>query len=77
MKKIYNYPVLIDFEEERYIASCPFFPGCVVQTKTYERAIEEISEGISTFIEIYREKKWPLPQQTSPAITILKVAVNE
>lgn len=77
MKKIYNYPVLIDFEDDRYIASCPSFPGCVTQAKTYEEALQEITEGIGTFIEVHRKKHWPLPEQSSPAMTIVKVAVNE
>ncbi len=75
MKKIYNYPVLIDFEEGRYIANCPSFPGCVVQASTYKNALEEITEGIGTFIEIHKKKHWPLPKDSTPAITIVKVAV--
>jgi len=77
MKKDYNYPVFIDYEEGSYIASCPSFPGCVAQAKTYEEALEEVKEGISTFIEIHKKKHWPLPQQSSPTMTIVKVAVNE
>lgn len=76
MRKIYNYPVLVDFEEGTYIASCPSFPGCVAQAKTYEEAIEEITEGIEVFIETYRRKKWSLPEETPPSMTIVQVAVN-
>jgi predicted RNase H-like HicB family nuclease len=77
VKKIYNYPVLIDHEDRRYIVSCPAFPGCVAQASTYEEALKEISEGISIFIEIHKKKRWPLPQQSTPTMTIVKVAVNE
>lgn len=77
MRKVYNYPVLVDFEEGRYIACCPSFPGCIVQAETYEEAIREITEGIGTFVEIHRKKRWPLPEQSTPAMTIVKVAVNE
>lgn len=72
MKKIYNYPVLIDFEEGRYIASCPSFHGCVVQAPTYEEAIEEITEGISVFIEIHKKKHWSLPADSTPSMTLVR-----
>lgn len=77
LKKIYNYTVLISREENKYIAHCPAFPGCVCQADTYERVLEEIAEGVKTFIEIHRKKKWPLPNETVPSMTIVKVAVNE
>ena len=76
VRKIYNYPVLIDFEEGLYIASCPSFQGCVVQAPTYEEALREITEGISTFIEIHKKKRWPLPSDSAPMMTLVKVAVN-
>lgn len=75
MKRIYNYPVLIDLEEEIYVASCPSFPGCVAQAKSYEDVIEEITEGIEVFIDTYRKNHWPLPEETSPAMTFIQVAV--
>lgn len=76
MKKIYNYPVLIETEDGSYIASCPSFPGCVAQASTYEEALREITEGIGTFIETHKKKRWPLPADSTPAMTIVKVAVN-
>jgi predicted RNase H-like HicB family nuclease len=77
MRKIYNYPVLVDHEEETYIASCPVFPGCVAQAKSYEEVLEEITEGIEVFIDTYQKKHWPLPEATSPSMTFVQVAVNE
>ncbi|MBI4125535.1 MAG: type II toxin-antitoxin system HicB family antitoxin [Deltaproteobacteria bacterium] len=76
MKRIYNYPVLIDVEEGTYVASCPSFPGCVAQAKTYEEAVDEITEGIEVFIDTYQKRHWSLPVETVPALTIVKVAVN-
>jgi len=77
MKRIYNYPVLIDCEEGTYIASCPAFPGCVTQAESYENVIEDITEGIEVFIDTYKKKKWPLPEETSPSMTFVQIAVNE
>lgn len=76
MKKIYNYPILIDFEDGCYIASCPSFQGCVAQAASYEDALQEIKEGIRTFIQIHQKKHWPLPEDSTPMMTIVKVAVN-
>ena len=76
MKKIYDYPVLIDHEDGRYVASCPSFHGCVAQAETYEEAIREITEGITVFIETYQKHRWPLPEHSTPAMTLVKVAVN-
>lgn len=77
MKKIFNYPVLVDLEGGTYVASCPAFPGCVAQAKSYENALKEITEGIEVFIETYQKKHWPLPNETPPAFTLVQVAVNE
>lgn len=77
MRRIYNYPVLIDCEEGTYIASCPAFPGCVTQSKSYEDVIEDITEGIEVFIDTYKKKQWPLPEETSPSMTFVQIAVNE
>ena len=77
MKKLHNYPVLVDVDEGVYIASCPTFPGCVAQAKSYEKALREITEGIEVFIETYQKKRWPLPDETPPSFTLVQVAVNE
>jgi predicted RNase H-like HicB family nuclease len=77
MRKMYDYPVLVEYEDGYYIAHCPSFQGCVAQAPSYERALEEILEGIKTFIAIHKKKRWPLPHSSLPTMTIVKVAVNE
>lgn len=73
---VFNYPVLVQYEKGKYIASCPYFSGCVVQMDTYEDALKEISIGIKTYIEIHLEKNWPLPSETIPAMTVLQIAAQ-
>lgn len=52
MKKIYNYTVLIEQDEDGiYVAKVPDIPGCYTQGKTIEQAMERIKEAVDVCLE--------------------------
>lgn len=47
MKKVYNYLVLIEQDEDgMYVAKVPDITGCYTQGKTVQQAMERIKEAI-------------------------------
>lgn len=74
-KKEYRFTVIIEpCEEGGYFASCPAFPGCHVQGETYEETLKEMKAAIDAFVEDYRAKKEPIPDD-DVTITTLKIAI--
>jgi len=52
MKKINNYTVLIEQDEDGiYVAKVPDIPGCYTQGNTVEQAMERIKEAIDVCLE--------------------------
>lgn len=73
--KEFRYTIIIEpCEDGGFFAMCPAFPGCHVQSDTYEETINEMRSSIKSFIEDYIEENETLPEDDL-TITSLKVAV--
>ncbi|UXE60494.1 MAG: type II toxin-antitoxin system HicB family antitoxin [Woronichinia naegeliana WA131] len=63
-KKIYNYTVLLEREEDGgYHAFCPILKGCHSQGDTFEQAIDNITEAIELYVESLLADHQPIPQE--------------
>jgi predicted RNase H-like HicB family nuclease len=49
--KTYNFPIIIEHDQDGYYVSCPDLQGCYTQGATYEEAVENIQEVIKLHIE--------------------------
>lgn len=59
MKKIYNYKVIIEKDEDgTYIAKVPDIPGCYTQGKTVKEVMERIKEAIEVCLESEKENEY-------------------
>jgi predicted RNase H-like HicB family nuclease len=47
----FTLPVIIEKDEDGYVASCPSLQGCYTQGDTYEEILENIKDAISLHIE--------------------------
>lgn len=55
--KVFNYKVIIEEREEGgFYAECPAFPGCHVESETYEETLLEIKEAVKNFIVYFSNK---------------------
>lgn len=56
MIKLLNFKTIIEQDEDGYfVASVPAVPGCHSQGKTYEEAIENVTEALELSLEVARE----------------------
>jgi len=63
-KKIYNYTVILEKEEEGgYHAFCPMLKGCHSQGDTFEETVENITEAIELYLESLMADNQPIPQE--------------
>ena len=63
-KRIYNYTVLLEKEEEGgYHAFCPILKGCHSQGDTFEEAIDNITEAIELYLESLIADNQPIPKE--------------
>ncbi|MCF8365021.1 MAG: type II toxin-antitoxin system HicB family antitoxin [Bacteroidales bacterium] len=56
MREVIIYPG----EDKFWIAECPSLPGCICQGETKEKAIINIKEAISLYIEMLKEDNLPV-----------------
>jgi predicted RNase H-like HicB family nuclease len=47
----YNLPIIIEKDEDGYIAYCPELQGCYTQGDTYEEALASIKDAIALHIQ--------------------------
>ncbi len=57
-------------EDGYWVAECPSLPGCISQGETKEKAIENIKEAISLYIEALKEDSLPIPEETFEAMVV-------
>ena len=51
-----KYTVVVNKTEYGYDAHCPALPGCHSQGDTFEEAIENIKDAISTYLRMIEEE---------------------
>jgi predicted RNase H-like HicB family nuclease len=47
----YNLPIIIEKDEDGYLAYCPELQGCYTQGDTYEEALANIEDAIALHIQ--------------------------
>jgi predicted RNase H-like HicB family nuclease len=56
-----KYRVLIEQDEDGFVAEVPALPGCVSQGETREDALANIREAIAGYLESLTEHQEPIP----------------
>jgi len=57
-------------EDGYWVAECPSLPGCISQGETKEKAVENIKEAISLYIEALKEDNLPVPEETFEVMVV-------
>jgi predicted RNase H-like HicB family nuclease len=63
-----KYRVLIERDEEGYVAEVPSLPGCISQGETRHEALENIREAIAGYLESLEAHGDPVPPPISEEI---------
>ncbi len=72
----YNYPVVIEKDEDGYYATCPSLQGCHSQGDTYEEAIDNIEDAIRLHIQDRLEHKEKLSKPATVSISAVNVVLQ-
>ena len=76
--KRYNFPIIIERDEDGYFAFCPKSQGCYSQGDTYEEAMENIKDAVNLHVEDRIKTKEILPKTdsvSSISLATIEVAV--
>jgi predicted RNase H-like HicB family nuclease len=60
MRQVVIYPG----EDGQFVAEVPSLPGCISQGATREEAITNIRQAIALWIDVMREHREPVPEDT-------------
>jgi predicted RNase H-like HicB family nuclease len=73
--KNYNFPIIIEKDEDGYFVSCPNFQGCYTQGDTYEEAVKNARDIIKLHIADRIKAKEKLPQEKLISLSTVGVSI--
>ncbi|MBI2233184.1 MAG: type II toxin-antitoxin system HicB family antitoxin [Candidatus Aenigmarchaeota archaeon] len=56
-----KFRIVVEQDEDEYVAECPSLPGCISQGKTREEAIDNIKDAIRGYLESLKKHNEPAP----------------
>ncbi|MCB2210710.1 type II toxin-antitoxin system HicB family antitoxin [bacterium] len=71
----YRFTVLIEHDEDGWIATVPELQGCFTQGDTYEELLANVQDVLKGHVELYLERGEPVPQPGTLTVTSVEVAV--
>jgi len=71
----YNLPIIIEKDEDGYVAYCPELQGCYTQGDTYEEALASIKDAIALHIRDRVGNGEPVTRPEVLNIATVEVAV--
>jgi predicted RNase H-like HicB family nuclease len=71
----YQFSVVIEKDQDGYIASCPALQGCYTQGATYEEVLANIQDAIRLHCEDRLASGEDIPQPDAVSLTSVAVAV--
>lgn len=69
----YDFPLVIEQDEDGFVVSAPTLQGCFAQGDTYEEAMANIADALKLHIEDRLANKEPLPVNKSVSVSVMHV----
>ncbi|MBI4239928.1 type II toxin-antitoxin system HicB family antitoxin [Candidatus Uhrbacteria bacterium] len=66
-----QFPIVIEKDEEGYVASCPQLKGCYTQGDTYEDVLENIKDAIKLYCLELKDSGESIPEAVTVMLTTL------
>ena len=73
--KQYDFPIIIEKDNDGYFVSCPELQGCYSQGDTYEEAIEHIRDAINLHLQDRITEKEEIPATRSVSLSTIHVTL--
>ena len=67
--------MIVEKDDDGYVASCNELQGCYTQGDTYEEVIDNMKDAISLHVEDRVESGEEIPQPRSVSLTMMELAV--
>ena len=71
----YNFPVVIEKDEDGWYAFCPFLDGCASQGDTFEETLRNIQDAIKLYVDDLIESGETLPKVEFMSLSGVEVSV--
>ena len=73
--KQYDFPIVIEQDQDGYFAMCPELQGCYSQGDTYEEVIINIKDAITLHLQDKLEEKEELPKAKSISLSTIHITL--
>lgn len=71
----YQFPIVIEGDEDGYYAYCPSLQGCYTQGDTYEEVFANIKDAIQLHVEDRRAAKEDILPAKTVSLSTVDIAV--
>ena len=71
----YNFPIIIEQDDDGYFATCPELQGCYSQGETYEETMSNIKDAISLHLQDRLAEKEEIPMTKSVSLSTVHVTL--
>lgn len=73
--KQYDFPIIIEQDDDGYFATCPELQGCYSQGETYEETLENIKNAITLHLQDRLTEKEELPSIKSVSLSTVHITL--
>ena len=73
--KQYDFPIIIEQDEDGYFATCPELQGCYSQGDTYEEVFSNIKDAINLHLQDRLAEKEEIPMTKSVSLWTVHVTL--
>lgn len=73
--KRYDFPIIIEQDDDGYFATCPELQGCYSQGDTYEEAISNIKDAINLHLQDRVAEKEEIPASKSVSLSTVHITL--
>ncbi len=73
--KQYDFPIIIQRDDDGYFATCPELQGCYSQGETYEETISNIKDAINLHLQDRISEKEEIPMSKSVSLSTIHVTL--
>lgn len=75
---VYQYTAIFepDAKSGGFTVTIPELPGCISEGDTFEKALDNIKEAASLYLEVMKERKAYIPQESGVVVAPIQIRLN-
>lgn len=73
--KQYDFPIIIEQDDDGYFATCPELQGCYSQGETYEEVVSNIKDAINLHLQDRISEKEEIPTNKSVSLSTVHITL--